>query len=131
MRHELALTRVGLLASLPAAAALVVTGVLVAGSRGAVSVLIGAGLVATNQLAAAGSTAWSRQVSPTVVAVGYAFFVVRMFAMFAAFAVVASLQWIHPPMFAVAFCAVLTISLAAECIGYARGSYVPRWRTAR
>jgi hypothetical protein len=131
MRHELALTRLGLLASLPPAVVLATAGALVGGPRGAASAAVGAGLVAVNQLAAAGSTAWARTIGPSVVAVGYAFFVVRMFVMFAAFAVVASLTWVHAPMFAIAFCAVLTISLAAECIGYVRGSYVPRWRTAR
>ena len=131
MRHELFLTRFGLLAALPAAAVLAVTGALVGGSRGAASAAVGAGLVAANQLAAAGSTAWSRQIGPSVMAVGYGLFVVRMFAMFAAFAVVASLTWVHAPTFAIAFCAVLATTLAAECIGYARGTYVPRWRTAR
>lgn len=131
MRHELRLTSFGLRAALPAAAILAGIGVLVGGARGAASAGIGATLVVANHLAAAGSVGWARTLGPGVVAAGYAFFVVRMFAMFAAFAVLAQLDWVHQPLLAAAFCAVLVTSLAAECVAYARGAHVPRWRMSR
>lgn len=131
MRHELRLTSFGLRAALPAAALLAGIGGVVGGGRGAASAALGASLVAANHLAAAGSVGWARTLGPGVVAAGYAFFVVRMFAVFAAFAVFAQLKWVHQPLLAAAFCAVLVTSLLAECLAYARGSYVPRWRASR
>jgi hypothetical protein len=131
MRHELHLTKAGLRAAIPAACLLVAAGLVLGGGRGAASAACGAGLVVANQLAAAGSTAWSRTINPSVVAVGYAMFVVRMFAMFAAFVAVASFGWIDAPLFAAAFCAVLVVTLAAQCVSYMRGTYVPNWRMVR
>jgi hypothetical protein len=131
MRHELHLTAVGLRAALPAAAALAALGFVIGGGRGAASAAIGAGLVVTNQVVAAASTGWSRTINPSVVAVGYAMFVVRMFAMFAAFAVLATVTWIDAPLFAAAFCAVLVVTLAVQCVSYTRGTYVPNWRMVR
>lgn len=131
MRHEVRLVAAGLRAALPAAAALTVVGAVLGGGRGAASAALGASLVALNHLAAAASVGWARSLGPGVLAVGYAFFVVRMFGVFAAFAVLASIGWVHAPLLAAAFCTVLVTSLAAECVSYARGSYVPAWRAPR
>ena len=131
MRHELHLTAAGLRVALPAAAALAAIGFFVGGGHGAASAATGAGLVLANQVVAAASTGWSRTINPSVVAVGYAMFVVRMFAMFAAFAVLATMSWVEAPMFAAAFCAVLVVALAVQCVSYTRGTYVPNWRMVR
>ena len=131
MRHELHLTAAGLVAAAPAAVLFVALGAALHGGRGAASAACGAGLVIANQAAAAVSTGWSRTITPSVVGVGSAFFVVRMFAMFAAFAVLATMAWVSAPIFAAAFCFVLVVTLAAQCVSYARGSYVPGWRIAR
>lgn len=131
MRHELRLTAAGLRAAIPAAVLLVALGAAIGGTRGAASAAAGAALVVANNAAAAASTGWSRTITSGVVAVGYALFVVRMFAMFAAFAVLATMTWVSAPLFAAAFCAVLVATLAAQCVAYARGSYIPEWRVAR
>lgn len=129
MRHELHLARIGFLALLPATALAVLVAALTAGGRGAASAAVGAGLVGANHLVAVLSTGWAPTVRPAMVATGYAFFVIRMLALLVAFAVVASFGWIHETAFAVSFCATLVVMLAAECVSYARGSYVPAWRT--
>jgi hypothetical protein len=90
---------------------------------------VGAGLIAANHLVAVASTGWAPSLGPRVVAVGYAFFVLRMLALLAAFALVAGLGWIHTVAFVSAFCATMVALLAAECLSYARGSYVPAWRS--
>ena len=127
MRHEIHLARVGFVALIPVAAVCMAAGGLVAGGRGAASAAIGGGLIAANHLVAVASTGWAPTLRPRVVAVGYALFVVRMLALLVGFAVVASLGWIHTGAFAAAFCATLVVMLAAECVSYARGSYVPAW----
>ncbi|HYZ92037.1 MAG TPA: hypothetical protein VFA34_06530 [Actinomycetota bacterium] len=128
MRHELHLARVGFLSLIPVGAlALVVCG-LAAGGRGAASSAIAVGLVAANHLVAALSTGWAPTLRPRVLSIGYAVFVVRMLALLVAFAVVASFTWIHDATFAVSFCVALVAMLAAECVSYARGSYIPQWR---
>jgi hypothetical protein len=127
MRHELHLAKVGFLVLVPVSAITVGIGALAVGGRGAASAGIGVGLVAANHLVAALSTGWAPTLGTRVVAVGYASFVVRMLALFAAFAVVATIAWLHDVTFAVSFCAALVTMLAAECVSYARGSYVPAW----
>lgn len=127
MRHEVHLARVGFMVLLPVAVASCGVALLAAGSAGAASAAIGAGLVGANHLVAVASTGWAPTLAPRVVAVGYVMFVVRMFALLVAFAVVATLSWIHGAAFAGAFCASLVAMLTAECLSYARGSYVPAW----
>jgi hypothetical protein len=127
MRHEVHLARVGFLVLLPVTAVSVGIALLADGANAAVSAAIGAGLVGANHLVAVASTGWAPTLRPRVVAVGYALFVVRMFALLVAFAVVASLDWINGAAFAASFCAALVTMLAAECVSYARGSYVPAW----
>ncbi len=128
MRHEVHLARVGFLVLVPVAAVSVVVALLASGADGAASAAMGAALVGANHLVAVASTGWAPTLAPKVVAVGYVMFVVRMFALLVAFAVVASLDWIHGAAFAGAFCASLVAMLTAECLSYARGSYVPAWR---
>lgn len=128
MRHELHLARVGFLALLPVAVIAIVVAGLVVGGRGAASAAIGLALVAANHLVAVLSTGWAPTLRPRVVSVGYAVFVARMLALLVAFMLVASLTWIHETTFAVSFCASLVAMLAAECVSYARGSYIPGWR---
>lgn len=127
MRHEVHLARVGFRALVPAAAISVIAATLTAGGRGAASAATAAGLVAANHLVAVASTGWAATLGPRVVAVGYAVFVARMLALLAAFVAVASMGWIHAAAFALSFCAALVSMLAAECVSYARGSYVPAW----
>ncbi len=129
MRHELHLARVGFLALIPVTTIAVVVSAIAGGGRGAASAAIAAGLVAANHLVAVLSTGWAPTLSPNSLSVGYAMFVVRMLALLVAFAVVASLAWIHSVAFAAAFCAALVVMLAAECVSYARGTYVPTWRS--
>jgi hypothetical protein len=128
MRHELHLARVGFLTLAPVAVVCVLAGGIAAGRVGAASAAIGTGLVGANHLVAVLSTGWAPTVRPRVVAVGYAVFVLRMLALLTAFAVVASLHWIHSAVFAASFCAALVAMLVAESLSYARGSYVPQWR---
>ena len=131
MRHELHLTRVGLGALVAAVPVMLAAGAAVGGPAGTASVAVGVGLVAVNHGLAALSTGWSRELRPGAVAAGYAGFVVRMFGVFAAFAVASGLPWVHKGLLAGAFCAALIVTLTAECLSYVRGSYVPRWRMSR
>src|SRR5687768_2586729 len=93
MRHELHLTVAGLKVAGPLALGSVAVGAVLGGGDMAASAALGAALVIANHLLAATSTGWARAVTPNVLAAGYAFFVVRMFAVFAAFAVLAQLPW--------------------------------------
>jgi hypothetical protein len=127
MRHEVQLARVGFLTLVPVAAVCLAAGLLAAGGRGVASAAIGTGLVAANHLVAVGSTGWAPTLRPRVVAIGYAVFVMRMLALLVAFAAVASLGWIHTGMFVASFCVALVTMLTAECLSYARGSYIPDW----
>jgi hypothetical protein len=128
MRHELHLARVGFLALIPVAIVAVGAGAAAAGGRGAVTAAVGVGLVAANHLVAVLSTGWAPTLRPRVIAVGYAMFVIRMLALLVAFILVATFTWVHTPTFAASFCAALVAMLAAECVSYARGSYIPEWR---
>ena len=128
MRHEVHLTKAALRSAIPASAVFVVVGVIVDGGSGAASAALGAGLVVANLGLAAASTGWSRTVSAGMLAAGFFGFFLRMFAVVAAFAVLATQSWVHPPVLAAAFCGVLVAAMAGACIGYARGSYVPDWR---
>lgn len=128
MRHELHLTVVGLKALAVTGVVSVGIGAAVSGALGAASAALGAGLVGANHAAAALSTGWSRELRPRVMAVGYAMFGLRMLAMFFAFAVLASIAWVHPVHLATAFCAGLVAVLGTECWSYMRTSYVPSWR---
>jgi hypothetical protein len=128
VRHELHLTVRGLLALVPLTLLLATAGAFVAGGRGAASAALGAGLVAANQGMAALSTGWARTLTPSVAAVGYGTWVIRMFVMFGVFAALTQVAWLHDGLVAVAFCASLVTALAVECWGFAKGSYVPRWR---
>jgi hypothetical protein len=131
MRHELHLARAGF-AALAAIAALsaLVAGV-VGGLHGVQSAAIGVALVAGNHALAVASTAWARTLVPRVIAVGYSVFVVRMMLMLSVLVSLQGVAWIDGPVLAGAFCAALVASLTAECISYARGSYVPSWRLTR
>jgi hypothetical protein len=76
---------------------------------------------------AVASTAWARVLGPRVVAVGYAGFVVRMLFILGTFGTLQGVVWVDRTVLAIAFCAALVTSLAAECLSYARGWYVPSW----
>ena len=128
MRHELHLLRVGVRAVVPVGLVAVGVAAAFAGGRGAASAAAAVGLVTANNVVAAFSTGWAPTISPNVVAIGYAVFVGRMLALLGAFAALASMTWIHSPSFAIAFCAALVVVLAAECVSYARRTYVPNWR---
>jgi hypothetical protein len=128
MRHELHLVRRGFMALAPLGVLAVVIGWAVGGGRGSASAAIGVGLVAANHLVAALSTAWSPTLSPKVIGVGYASFVVRMAVMLGMFGTLSTLAWVNAPVLAMSFCAALVVTLGAECLSYARGSYVPSWR---
>jgi hypothetical protein len=129
MRHELHLARAGFLALLLIAAVATAVGGVVAGGSGARSAAIGVGLVATNHALAVLSTSWARTLGPRVIAVGYSVFVFRMAFVLGTLGTLQSVAWIHDAMLAGSFCAALVASLAAECVSYVRGSYVPAWRT--
>lgn len=128
MRHEVHLTKAALRTAIPAACVFVVVGLIVDAGAGAASAALGAGLVVANLALAAGSTAWSKTISSGMLAAGFLGFFLRMFAGIAAFALLATRDWVHPLVLAAAFCGVLVAALAGACIGYARGSYVPDWR---
>lgn len=129
MRHELHLVRMGFRALAPIAVLSVVVGWAVAGGTGAASAAIGIGLVAANHLVAALSTAWAPTISAKVIGIGYAVFVVRMGLVLGLFGTLSTVAWVHAPVLAATFCAALVVTLGAECLSYARGSYVPSWRT--
>ena len=129
MRHELHLTRAGFAALGVVAAVSALVGALVSGRAGALSAAIGVGLVAANHAVAVASTGWARTIKPSVIAVGYSMFVVRMLLLLGIFGSLSAVGWVHGGLLAWSFCAALVLSLAAECVSYARGSYVPVWRT--
>ncbi len=131
MRHELGLARRGLTWLVVASAALVAVGAVTAGARGALSAGAASLLVGLNHLAAAASTGWSRRLGPGVIAAGYAAFVLRMFAVFAALAALVAAPWAHRGLMAFSFVTAMGVMLTAECLSYARRSYVPEWRAAR
>lgn len=128
MRHEFHLTLAGMRVAVPIGAIAVAISWGVGGAEGAMSAALGAGLVVVNHLVAAASTGWARSLGPGVIGLAYSLLSMRLLAMFGAFAVLSQVQWIRAPLLAIAFCAVLVTSLAAECSAYAKGSYVPRWR---
>jgi len=127
MRHELHLARVGFAALAVVTVSGAAVGVLVDGRTGALSALIGIGIVAVNHGLAVLSTGWARTLTVGVLAIGYSMFVVRMLFVLSTFGTLASLDWINGPLLATFFCAALVSSLAAECFSYARGSYIPVW----
>ena len=131
MRHELALARRGLMWGAAATAVLAAAGAAVSGSRGAASVLAAAAIVGANHLLAALSTGWARVIGPGTMAAGYGVFVVRMFGVLVALAVLSTQAWVHRGLAAGSFCAVLFVLLFAECRSYVTGSYVPGWRVSR
>src|SRR5437879_3525150 len=128
MRHEIHLARAGFASLAVVAAGAGMAGAVLGGRPGAASGAIGVGLVAANHALAVASTAWSRKLGLTVVAVGYAAFVLRMVLVLAAFGSLQTLGWIHSGLLAVSFSVALVVSLTAECLSYARGTYVPSWR---
>src|SRR5262249_43066237 len=125
VRHELHLVRMGFTALAPLGAASVVVGGLIAGRRGALSAAVAIALVAGNHLVAALSTAWSSKISTTVIGVSYLSFFVRMAVMFGLFGTLSTLAWVNAPVLATTFCVALVVTLGAECLSWARGSYVP------
>jgi hypothetical protein len=127
MRHELHLARIGFMALGAVAAVAAVVGFLVGAREGAVSALVGAGLVAGNHLVAVASTGWARVLGPRVIAIGYSVFVIRMMLVLGIFGSLSTIDWIQGTVLAVTFCVALVVTLAAECFSYARGSYVPAW----
>jgi hypothetical protein len=64
-----------------------------------------------------------------VIAVGYSVFVFRMLLVLGTFGTLQTVGWVHDGLLAGSFCAALIASLTAECVSFARGSYVPEWRT--
>jgi hypothetical protein len=131
VRHELYLARVGFAALVCVCAVSALAGWAIAGRDGALSAAIGAGLVAANHAVAVASTSWARVLKPSVLAVGYSVFVVRMLLLLGIFGSLQSVGWIHGTLLAASFAAALVLSLAAECVSYARGSYVPAWMRTR
>jgi hypothetical protein len=129
VRHELHLARAGFAGLAAVAVVSAALGAAFAGSRGATSALVGVALIAGNHALAVASTGWARTINPTVIAVGYGAFVMRLMLLLTAFIVLSSVAWVHGPILAWTFCASLVVSLTAECIAFARGSYIPAWRT--
>jgi hypothetical protein len=129
MRHEVYLARAGFAALAAVCVVSALVGAAVSGRAGAMSAVIGVGLVAANHAVAVASTGWARTIKPSVIAVGYSMFVVRMLLLLGLFGSLQAAGWIHGGLLAWSFCAALVLSLAAECVSYARGSYVPTWRT--
>jgi len=129
VRHELHLVRKGFVALAPVGAVSIGAGFVFAGGRGAASAAVAVALVAGNHLAAALSTAWSKTVDARTISVGYAGFVIRMAVMLGLFGTLSTLRWVNAPVLAATFCVALVVTLGAECLSYARGSYVPSWRT--
>jgi hypothetical protein len=129
VRHELHLARAGFLALAVIAVVTSVVGAFVAGGDGARSAAVGVALVAANHAVAVASTGWARTLAIRVMAVGYSVMVVRLLMLLAVFGVLQGQTWVHDGLLAGSFCAALVASLAAECVSYARGSYVPSWRT--
>ena len=127
MRHELHLARAGFAALATVCVASALVGGIVSGRAGALSAVIGVGLVALNHAVAVASTGWSRKLTPSVMAIGYSMFVVRKLMLLGIFGSLQAVGWIHDGLLAWSFCAALVLSLAAECVSYARGSYVPVW----
>jgi hypothetical protein len=95
------------------------------------SAAVGVALVGANHVIAVSSTAWAKVLGPRVVAVGYAVFVVRMLLLLGTFGTLQGVDWVNRTVLAMSFCAALVTSLAVECLSYARGWYVPAWRTSR
>ena len=92
--------------------------------------LIGVGLVAGNHaVAVAVDRAGPATLKPSVFAVGYSMFVVRMLCVLGMFGSLQSVAWIHGPCWLCRSAQRSSSSLTAECVSYARGSYVPAWRT--
>jgi hypothetical protein len=131
VRHELHLARYGFAALAVISAVATIVGALVGGTAGALSALIGVGLIAANHAVAVASTSWARTITANVMAVGFAMFVVRMLLVLGVFGTLKTVPWVHGTVLAAAFCAALIAQLAAECVSYARGSYVPSWRVTR
>jgi hypothetical protein len=129
VRHELHLARAGFRALVVVMLAAVVAGAFVDRANGMRSAALGVGLVTLNHAVAILSTGWARTLGPRVIAVGYSVFVFRMLFVLGTFATLATIGWIHDGVLAASFCAALIASLAAECVSFARGSYVPQWRT--
>jgi hypothetical protein len=129
MRHEVHLARAGFAALGVVCAVSALVGAVVSGRAGAMSAAIGVALVAGNHAIAVASTGWARTIKPSVIAVGYSMFVVRMLLLLGIFGSLQAVGWVHGGLLAWSFCAALVLSLAAECVSYARGSYVPVWRT--
>jgi len=127
MRHELHLARAGFAALGAVCVVSALVGAVVSGRAGALSAVIGVGLVALNHAVAVASTGWARTIKPSVIAVGYSMFVVRMLMLLGIFGSLQAVRWIHGGLLAWSFCAALVFSLAAECVSYARGSFVPDW----
>ena len=126
MRHELHLARAGFAALGLIAAVAVALGATVS-ADGARSAAIGVGLVAGNHAVAVASTGWARSLNMRVMAVGYGVFAFRMFCVLAVFGTLRTVDWVHEGLLAGSFLAALVASLAAECVSYARGWYVPSW----
>lgn len=129
MRHELHLARAGFTTLAAVAALSVAVGAAIGGRDASLSAALGVGLVAANHAVAVASTSWARVLKPSVIAVGYSMFVVRMLLLLGIFGSLQGVAWINTTLLAVSFCIALVVSLAAECVSYARGSYVPSWRT--
>ena len=129
MRHELHLARAGFAALAAVALLAVVVGGLVGGVNGAMSALMGTALVAGNHGIAVASTGWARALTPGVLAIGYSVFVVRLLFVLGIFGTLSTLTWTNDALLASFFCAALVLSLGAECLSYARGKYVPAWRS--
>jgi hypothetical protein len=131
MRHEVHLARAGGLALLPLTALLLAGGAMLGGMEGMLSALIGVVVMAVNHALAVASTGWARVLGPNVVAVSFAGFFVRLALVLSIFASLATVTWIHAPILAASFCVALVATLGAECLSYARGTYVPAWRSSR
>lgn len=129
MRHELHLARAGFTALTGVASLAVAASAALGGREAALSAALGVSLVAANHAVAVLSTSWARVLTPSVIAVGYSMFVVRMLLLLGIFGSLQGAAWIQPTVLATSFCVALVVSLAAECVSYARGSYIPSWRT--
>lgn len=131
MRHEVHLAAHGLRAAGLASPVFVGGAALMGGRTGALSAAAGCALVMANRTVAAATTGWFRVLSRKVATIGYLGWIVRMAAVLAVLSLAASAGWVSRPALAISFCGTLAVGLAAECLGYMRGSYIPSWRLAR
>lgn len=129
MRHELAIASKGVMPALIVTLIVSLIALVSGGAWAGASALAGAALIAANHALAALSAGATKTFDMGVAAFVWATWMIRMFAVVMAFAFLSTFT--HRGWTAAGFVAALVVSLAWECASYARGTYVPAWRTIR